>query len=120
MAHAGELHQVAVAHRILGQHHQVVAALFLRWIGVIKGAIDDIHLIADDRLHRGALAELEQLDGAVHHTVVGEREGRHPELFSPLHHRRQLTGSIQEAVVAVVMKRNEGQRRQRGVVLVPG
>ena len=76
MADAGELHQVAIADRVLGQHHQVVA-LLLFLLGVINGTIDDIHLVADDRLDPGLCAELEQLDGAVHHTVVGECKGWH-------------------------------------------
>ena len=93
MADAGELDQVAIADRIFGQHHQVVAAL-LFLLRIINGAIDDIHLIADDRLDPGLSAELEQLDGAVHHTVVGECKGWHAQLHSPIHHRRQLARPV--------------------------
>ena len=34
--------------------------------------------------------------------------------LGPLDHGRQLTGPIQEAVVAVVVERNEGQGESRG------
>ena len=108
VADAGELHQIAVAHPILGQHHQVVAALFFR-LRILDRAVDHIHLIADDRLDAGLTAELEQLDGAVHHAVIGEGQGGHAQLHCPLHHLRQLAGPIEEAVVAVVVERNEGQ-----------
>ena len=108
VADAGELHQVAIADGIFGQHHQVVA-LLLFLLGVINGAIDDIHLIADDRLDARLGAELQQLDGAIHDAVVGQGQGRHAQLQGPLHHRRQLAGPIQEAVVAVVVERYEGQ-----------
>ena len=93
MADAGELHQVAIADRVLGQHHQVVA-LLLFLLGVINGAIDDIHLIADDRLDPGLGAKLEQLNGAIHDAVIGECKGWHAQLHSPIHHRRQLARPV--------------------------
>ena len=49
MADAGEFDEVAVANVVFGQHHQVIAALFLG-LGVIDAAVDDIHLVANDRL----------------------------------------------------------------------
>ena len=113
VADAGELHQVAIAHGVLGQHHQVVTALLLGGIGVVEGTVDHVHLVADDRLHGCAAAQLQQLDGAIHHPVVGEGEGGHAQLLGPLDHGRQLAGPIQEAVVAVVVERNEGQGANR-------
>ena len=110
VADAGELHQVAVAHRVLGQHHQVIAPLLLGRIGVIQRTVDDIHLVADDRLEARLAAELEQFDGAIHDAVVGESQGRHAQLHGPLHHGRQLAGPVEEAVVAVVVEGNEGHR----------
>ena len=117
MADAGELDEVAVADGILGQHHQVVTAFLLGRIRVVEGAVDHIHLVADDRLHGCALAKLQQLDGAVHDAVIGERQSRHAQLLGPLHHRRQLAGSVQQAVVAVVVERNEGHRRKQQLVV---
>ena len=114
MADAGQLHQIAVTGGIFCQNHQVVAA-FLLGLGVINGSIDDIHLIANDRFDPGSRAELEQLNGAVHHPVVGEGQGGHPKFHSPIHHRWQLGRPIQQAVIAVVVKRDEGQAvRRRG------
>ena len=113
MADAGELHQIPVTGGIFCQHHKVIAA-FLLGLGVINGSIDDIHLIADDRLDPGSRAELEQLNGAIHHTVVGEGQGGHPKLHSPIHHRWQLGRPIQEAVIAVIVERDEGQAVRRG------
>ena len=113
MADAGELHQIAVTGGIFCQHHEVIAA-FLLGLGIINGPIDDIHLIADNRLDPGSRAELEQLNGAVHHTVVGEGQGGHPEFHSPIHHRRQLGGPIQQAVITVIVERDEGQAVRQG------
>ena len=114
MADAGELHQIAVTGGIFCQHHEVIAT-FLLGLGVINGSIDDIHLIANDRLDPGSRAELEQLNGAVHHPVVGEGQGGHAKFHSPIHHRWQLGRPIQQAVIAVVVERDEGQAvRRRG------
>ena len=113
MADAGELHQIAVTGGIFCQHHEVIAP-FLLGLGVINGSIDDIHLIANDRLDPGSRAELEQLNGPIHHTVVGEGQGGHPKLHGPIHHCWQLGRPIQQAVIAVVVERDEGQAVRRG------
>ena len=103
MTDAGELDQISVTNCVLGQNHQVVTLLLLR-LRVVDRAIDHVHLVADDRLEIRALAELEQLDGAVHDAVVCQGDGRHAQLLSPLHHRWKLRSPIQEAVIAVVME----------------
>ena len=77
MADAGELHQIAVAGGILRQHHEVIAALFFG-LWVINRTVDDIHLIADDRLDACPFAQLEKLYGSVHHSVIRECQCRHP------------------------------------------
>ena len=114
VADAGELHQIAVAGGIFGQHHQVISLLFLG-LRIVNGAVDHIHLVADDRLEIRSLTELQQLNRAVHHAVICQRDGRHAQLLRPLHHRRQLRRAIQKAVVAVVVERNESH----GVSLGP-
>ncbi len=100
---AGELHQIAVTGGVLGKNHQVIA-LLLFLLRIVDRTVDHIHLIADDRLEIRALAELQQLDGSVHHTVIRQRNGGHAELPGTLDHGRQLRGAIQKAVVAVVVK----------------
>ena len=111
---AGELHQIAIAGGVFRQHHQVVSLLLLG-LRVVDGPIDHIHLIADDRLEICALTELQQLNRAVHHAVIGQGDGWHAQLLRPLHHGRQLRRTIQKAVVAVVVERNESH----GVSLGP-
>ena len=106
MADARQLHQVAIADGILGQNNQVVALLFLR-LRIIDGSIDHIHLIADDRLEIGALAEFQQLNGAIHHPVIRQGNGWHAQFLGALHHGRKLRCAIQQAVIAVVVERNE-------------
>ena len=71
-----------VAGGVLGKNHQVITLLLL--LRIADRTVDHIHLVADDRLEIRAPAELEQLNGSVHHTVIRQRDGRHAELLSPL------------------------------------
>ncbi|CAI8357459.1 MAG: Uncharacterised protein [Cyanobium sp. ARS6] len=113
MTDAGQLDEIAITDGILGEHHQVISTLLLG-LRVINRTIDDIHLIADDRLHTTALTKLEQLHSAVHHPVIGECQCRHSQLLGTLHHLRQLGCTIQQAVVAVVVKWNESHAPSLG------
>ena len=106
VADACQLDQIAIANSILCQDDKVIALFFLG-LRIINRTIDHIHLIADDRLEISALAELQQLDGAIHHPVIRQGNGRHTQFLGPLHHGRQLRRAIQQAVVAVVVKWNE-------------
>ena len=106
MADAGELHKVAIPGGIFCQNNEVVSLLLFR-LRVINRAIDDIHLIANNWLEIGSLAKLEQLDRAIHHTVIGESNGGHAQLLRPLHHGGQLRRPVEQAVIAVVMEGNK-------------
>ena len=106
VADAGQFDEVAISGGILRQNNQVVSLLFLG-LRIINRSIDDVHLIADDRLDPSPLTQLQQLNRAIHDTVIGERQSRHSKLFGPLNHGGQLRGAIQEAVVAVVVKGDE-------------
>ena len=70
----GELDQVGEAGVALGQQGQVVALvadLLLDRLAVV----DEVGLEADDRLDPVLAAGLVEVDGAVHHAVVGEARG---------------------------------------------
>ena len=69
-ARRGELDEVAVADVGGGQQRQVVALdAPRRAVGVV---VDEVDLAAEDRLDLVLAARLVELDGAVHHAVVGE------------------------------------------------
>ena len=103
---AGELDQISITDLIFRQNDEVISLLFLR-LGIVNRTVDHIHLIADNRLEISSFAQLEQLNGAIHDPVIGESDGRHPKLLGSLNHRRQLRRPIQEAVVTVVVERDE-------------
>ena len=104
MTETGQLHQVAITGRVFGEDNQVISLLLLG-LGVINRSIDDVHLIADNRLDPCPLAQLQQLDGAIHDPMVGQGQGWHAQLFGTLNHGRQLGRAVQQAVIAVVVER---------------
>ena len=106
MTNAGELHQIAIPDGILRQHNEVISLLFFR-LRIINRTIDDIHLVANNWLEIGSLTKFEQLNRAIHHTVIGESDSGHAQLLRPFHHRRQLRRPVEQAVVAVVMEGNK-------------
>ncbi len=79
--------------------------------------IDDIHLVTDDGLDRLAPALLQQLNGTIHHTMIGEGNSRHLQLSSPLHQIRDLTRPIQQAVITVNMQADKAHRGLLGIGL---
>ena len=82
-----------------------VAASRVRWLrsypALGVAIVDEVGLEADDRLDPVLAAGLVELDGAVHHPVVGEPERRHPELGGAGGHRVDLAGAVEQRVLAV-------------------
>ena len=96
----GQLDQVGEAGVALGQQRQVVA-LVADLLPDRLAVLDEVGLEADDRLDPMLVAGLVEVDRAVHHPVVGEPEGRLPELRGPLRHRVDLAGAVEQRVLAV-------------------
>ena len=70
----GELDEIAVAGRGGREQREMVA---LEPAGRPAGMVlDDVHLAAEDRLDVVLAARREQLNGSVHHAVIGQSEGR--------------------------------------------
>ena len=83
VAERGELDQVRVALVRLGEDGQVRVALLLP-----AAVVGDVDLAADDRLDPLLARLAVELDRAGQRAVVGERDGRHPELGGPRGERR--------------------------------
>ena len=75
----------------------LVASLLLERVAVV----DEVGLEADDRLDPVLAAGLVEVDGAVHHAVVGEAQGRLSELRRAGRHRLDLAGAVEQRVLAV-------------------
>ena len=80
----------------------VGASLFLE-----PGSGGDIDLLADDRIDvRGPGLQIE-LNGAVHHPVVGESDRRHAGLGRQANHVRDPAGAIEQAEFRVRVEVDE-------------
>ena len=120
-ARRGELDEVAVAGVVGCQQRQVVA------LGLAPPAgdgvvVDEVDLAADDRLDAVLRAGLVELDGAVHHAVVGQAERRLAELRGALRERLDLARAVEQRVLGVHVQVGAGRgahwelhaRRPRG------
>jgi len=100
-------HEVAVA--LIGGRHegQVVALGLLR--AAVRVVVDVVDLAADDRLDPVLLGRLVELDGAVHHTMVGQRERRLPEGRGALGERVDLARPVEQRVLGVDVQVGAGR-----------
>ena len=110
----GELDQVGEAGVALGQQGEVVALVFRLLLDRLH-VVDEVGLEADDRLDPVLLAGLVEVDGAVHHAVVGEAQRRLPQLGGAGRHRVDLAGAVEQRVLAVGVEVDGG-----GVLTVVG
>ena len=99
VAERGELDQVLEARLVAGQERQVVALVadFLAVVAVLA----EIGLEAQDRLDVMLPAGLVELDGPVQDAVVGEPQGRHPQLGAAGRERVDLAGAVEQRVLGV-------------------
>ena len=102
---AGELDEVAVARVGLGQQREVVALLARR--GVVA-VVDQVDLAALDRLDPVLRAGLDQLDGAVHHAVVGQAQGGLAEGGGALRQRVDGARPVEQGVLRVDVQMGAG------------
>ena len=114
----GELDEVGEAGVALGQQGQVVALvadLLLDRVAVV----DEVGLEADDRLDPVLAAGLVEVDGAVHHAVVGEAERGLSELRGAGRHRVDLAGAVEQRVLAVGVEMDGRRRAHRSRPIMP-
>ena len=102
VAEARELDQVGVPLVVGGEQREMGIALLLR-----PAVFGDVDLAADHRLDAGALGGLDELHGARHRAVVGERDRRHLELGGPLDEIRNPAGAVEDRVLRVDVEVDE-------------
>ena len=93
-----EPHEVVIPGGRLGQEGEVGAALLLDTDGVV---VDHVHLAAEDRLDPDLGGRPRELHRPGHRAVVGEPDGRHPELGRLGHERVDPARPIEDRVLAV-------------------
>ena len=93
--------QIFIALPILTQKHQMVGIVVDTVDAVLHTAAGYIYLTADDRLHPGRLGRFVKIDTAVHHAVIGDRNGCLPQFLHPIHHSRNTASAIKKAVLSM-------------------
>ena len=105
----GELNEVAVAGLVFSQQDKVVV-FFISGAATGAALRSDVHFTADDRLYARLHGFQVELNGAVHHTVVGYCQGRHAQFFSPFHQLFNAAHAVKQAVFGVDMEVSEHER----------
>ena len=111
-----QLDQVLPAGLVLGQQHQVEAAVADAGV-FLEGAVarasvhvrGHVGLDAQDGLDALLLRQLVELGAVVQVAVVGDRHRVHAQFFHPLHQPVQPVAAVQQAVLAVQVQVHESR-----------
>ncbi len=95
----------------------MVGALLAR-VAVGTVITSDIDLTADDRFDTDFSGRQVELDGAIHHSVVGDSQAVHPQFFGPRHKVGNTTHAIKQAVLGVDMEVSKHGTSSRGYSLL--
>ena len=99
--HGDEIAEIAVARLVFAQQDQMRIVVVAAVLAVGHIARGDIDLAADDGLDALGAAGLVKGDGAVHHTVVGERDGALPQLLDALRQLVRAARAVEQGIFAV-------------------
>src|SRR5439155_983 len=111
---ARELDQIAVAGVVPREQREVGVALLQR-----ATVVGDVDLAADEGLHAVLAGLPVELDRAGEGAVVGEPHGGHLELRGALGERRDAAGAVEDRILGVDVKVDEGRLGHRGGVYDP-
>ncbi len=100
---AGKLNQVAIAFDVLDEQDQVMRIAIGPAFLLVAGTGGDVDLLADDGVDPGGFCLQVEIDGAVEHAVVGERDCRHPGFGRQADHLGDAAGPVQQAEFRVRM-----------------
>ncbi len=104
---AGELDQVAVTFQVLDEQDQVVGIAVGPSFLLMARATRDVGLLPDDGVDPGGFRLQVEIDRAIEHAVVGERDRRHPGLDRQADHLGDPARPIEQAELRVSMEMNE-------------
>ena len=106
MGEGAEAGKVVIALHIGGQQQQVVHGGGLARLVVTVGT--GVDLAADNGIDVFGAAGVEKIDGAVHDPVIGEPQGRHPQLRGLFHGLFDLNRGVKQRVTGVNVEVDEG------------
>ena len=98
-----QLHQVVIACIIFRKKHQmIVSGLSLLDKAFLHGTTQ-IDFRAQDRMNPLLFCFFIKVNHTVHHPMVRQGNGVHPQLLHPGYHFRNLTGAVQQTITAMYM-----------------
>ena len=71
------------------------------------GSAGQIYLAANNRLDACSLGRFIEINAAIHHTVIRNRDGCLSQLFDPIHHAADPAGTVKEGVFRMDMQMHE-------------
>ena len=99
-----DLHQIRISDIIFRQQHQMIITVFsFDLLPVKTGARCHIHLTATDRIHPRFLRCTVKIDHTIHHTMIRDRPGCHPQFPDPVDILCNLIGTVQQTVLCMDM-----------------
>ena len=103
-APADHSREVPVPLLVAAQQDQMIGVVVQLVDPVEPGAGGHIDLTADDGLDAGGLGRPVEVDGPIHHPMVGDRHSRLTQLLGPVHQPGDAAGPIQQTVLRVHMQ----------------
>src|ERR1700730_11309892 len=104
---AGKPDQVPIAFEVLDEQDQVMRIAVGPAFLLVAGTGGDVDLLADDRVDSSGLRLQVEIDRAIEHAMVGERDRRDPGLDREADHLGDPARPIEEAELRVRMEMNE-------------
>ena len=105
----GDLHQVAVAFFVFGEHEQVVVRIAFRRraLDVVVVFLADVEFASDDGLDTCFMGRIDEVHGAKNIPVVGHRHRGHAEFFDAMDQFFDVAGAVEQGVVAMQVQVDE-------------
>src|ERR1700731_59487 len=104
---AGKVDEVPIAFEVLDEQDQVMRIAIGPAFLLVSGTGGDVDLLADDRVDAGGFRLQVEIDRAIEHAVISERDRRHPGLDRQADHLGDPARPIEEAELRVRMEMNE-------------
>ena len=104
-----DLHQVAIALFVFGQHQQVVVSIAVgrSALDVVVVFLADVEFAAHDRLDPGLVRGIHEMHRAKNIAVVGHGHRGHAEFFDALDEFLNVASAVEQGVIAMQMQVDE-------------
>ncbi len=105
---SGYLEQVVITDVVFSQKGNVVRSPIFLGVSLGHAAGGNVHLGTDDGLYPLFLSCLVKLNGSIHSSMVGDRQGWHAKLLGPVNQMSHPSQAIEQGVFAMHVEVNKG------------